>query len=266
VDARVRGGRTRLRPGEADDLPRPGPHRMRDAERQRRAVLLPRGPRRVPRHAVLRRSGSRGRGEARGVRARVRGGSRGRPSRPGAARHHRSRTGRRPDGPGGPQWPLGPPRAAGRLFRRDLEARHLRARAADSGGLRRCAARRRRGGRRLPAASCHRHDLAGGLGRTVPRSSASTGSPRASSRASPAHATPSAREADGISGQNTGTSTIATSPKSAASGSVRDHPSGVNRRPQTSSRDSSRSSSRSTRRITSLEIWRLLRSSTSAWR
>jgi hypothetical protein len=64
---------------------------------------------------------------------------------------------------------LGPPRAAGGLLRRHLEARHLRARAAHRDGLRRraaCCCHRRR---RLPAAPRHGDDRAGGLdARLVP--------------------------------------------------------------------------------------------------
>ena len=42
VDARVRGGRPAVHAGAIDDLPRPGPHGLRNAERRRGPLLLPR--------------------------------------------------------------------------------------------------------------------------------------------------------------------------------------------------------------------------------
>ena len=84
VDAGVRGGRPAVHAGAVDDLPRPGPHGLRHAERRRGPVLLPGRSRRLSRHALLRPARPHRRRQARGLRAGLRGRARGRPSRAGA--------------------------------------------------------------------------------------------------------------------------------------------------------------------------------------
>ncbi len=190
LDAAVPGGRQALPAREGGALQQPGAIRLRARQLRDRAVLLPARPEGLPRPRLLQRAQSAVQGPRR-LRPGLRDRPRARAPRPAGARHRAEGSPAEPGEPGRRERAVGAARAAGRLPRRrlgalDLRPRHPRERRPPGG------TDRGRGGRATIASSSRpREGSIPSPSPTAPRSSATTGSRPASTRAGSRPATPS---------------------------------------------------------------------------